>query len=110
MHYANAHSEPHLVPHMPVKEALENVLQVGPSIISRLSPAQITSFCFSLTDVETAKGSASYDAYLPLLLRSLFSSSCYILTICRLNLACGPVMFGPDCIKKKHIVELDSNI
>lgn len=112
LHYTNAPSELHLVAHRPVKvkEALENVPQVGPSIISRLSPVQITSFCFSLADVETAKVSASYDAFLPLPLHSLFSSSCYILTICRLNLACGLVIFGPDCIKKKHMVELDSNI
>lgn len=59
--------------------------------------------CFALTGLETAQVSASYDAFLPPI--------AFIILVQLLYIEClPPVIFGPDYIKNKQTIELDSNI
>lgn len=98
---SNAHWEPHLVAHYPVREALANVLQVANSCHAPShGQLAVSPFCCSLTNWETAKSEPlmmfplhSFFSYL------LFRYGCYIAAVWNLNLVCRPIMFGPDCIK-----------
>lgn len=98
---SNAHWEPHLVAHYPVREALANVLQVANSCHAP-SHGQfaVSPFCCSLTNWETPQVRASYDASLTLLLFvSVIQIQMLYSSFWNLNLACRPIMFGPDYIK-----------